>query len=58
MTGSKGAGYLPGLMVGHAQRRQRRSLMMTTNRGGIYPREAGIYLALWWDMLNVVKGGR
>jgi len=29
--------------------------MMTTNRGGIYPSELGIYLVLCWDMLNVVK---
>jgi len=28
-----------------------------THRAGINPSELGIYLALWWDMLNVVKGG-
>ncbi len=33
------------------------SLIGVTHTAGINPSEPGIYLALWWDMLHVVKGG-
>lgn len=30
---------------------------MMTGRDGVFPRDQGIYLALWRDMFDVVKGG-